>query len=563
MVERGDRPVDDVDAGIRAMTRTRRAVASFAAALLVVASAACSGPSRADPNSPSPSTTERLRAVSLPPLAGMTESVADQLTERQAAVEAERERTSRDDRALAEAYGELGKVLLGARYLDAAEPALRNAATLAPSDQRWPYYLAHLERERGNLAEAATQFERSLELRGADLPTLVWLADAYLTGARLDAAEPLVQRALAADPRSVAALYQAGRLALARNDYRTAVERFESALALDATAAAVHYPLAMAYRGLGDTARAERHLAQRARDNRIVPPADPLMRLVEDSVTGPQALEVRGVEALNRGEWAAAAETFRQATAMAPRSAPLHHRLGTALAMMGRPGEARREFERAIAVSPRYAKAHYSLGLLAEDGGDDDTARVEYAAAVAGAPDYAAARLRLADVLRRGGRLQDALSEYERVAEADPSLSDAVLGRALTLADLGRYGEARDQLSAGMMTFPEHMGFPHALARVLAAAPDDRVRDGRRALALIEGVLQRDKSTNTGEALAMALAELQRFDEAAAVQRDLIAAARQAGDPQLARALGDNLGRYQARRPSRIMWRTDEAGRAR
>ena len=90
-----------------------------------------------------------------------------------------------------------------------------------------------------------------------------------------------------------------------------------------------------------------------------------------------------------------------------------------------------------------------------------------------------------------------------------------------------------------------------------------RAANGRRALALIETVLKTDKSTNAGEALAMALAELGRYEEAAGVQRDLIAAARQAGDQGLARTLGEQLSLYEARQPSRTVWRTDEAGRAR
>ncbi len=543
------------------MTTTRQFVRVSVTAMVVVIATACTKPESRAPKAVD--ADPALRPIALPSLDGMAESVAQQISERHAAVEEQRGRVPPNSLELARAYGELGKVLLGAKYVDAAEPALRNAAALDPADVRWPYYLAHLARERGDLAEAKKQFERALQLRGGDVPTLVWLADVNLTEARLDAAEPLIQRALAAEPRSVAALYQAGRLALARNDYQTAVRRFESALALDMTAAPIHYPLAMAYRGLGDTAGAERHLAHRSRDNRSVPPDDPLMRELEQSVGGPLALEVRGVEALNRHEWVAAADAFRKATAMAPRSAPLHHRLGTALVMMGKADEARREFEAALEISPTYAKAHYSLGLLLEDRGDDEGARAQYAAAVEGAPDYAAARLRLADVLRRGGHLGDALSEYQRASEADPSLSDAILGRALTLADLGRYAEARDQLSAGMTTFPGHTGFPHALARLLAAAPDDHVRDGRRSLALIETVLKTDKSTNAGEALAMALAELRRYEEAAGVQRDLIAAARQAGDANLARMLGENLRLYEARQPSRTLWRTEEAGRAR
>jgi hypothetical protein len=43
-----------------------------------------------------------------------------------------------------------------------------------------------------------------------------------------------------------------------------------------------------------------------------------------------------------------------------------------------------------------------------------------------------------------------------------------------------------------MKEHPEQPVFAHALARLLAAAPDDRVRDGRRALELAEELLWRE-----------------------------------------------------------------------
>ncbi len=537
--------------------RTRACAAALTGALLWAV--ACGSPAP-DRSANTAGDRPALRPVALPPVAGMSESVAEQMQDRYAAVERERTRGPGHDAEYARAYGELGKVLLGASYLDAAEPALLNAAALDPADARWPYYLGHLYRSRGAVRESAQQFDRALQRRPTDVPTLVWLVDALLSEGRTDEAEPLVRRVLNEDATSVAALYQAGRLALARGDHAAAVRQFEAALDGDPAATALHYPLGLAYRGLGDTARAERHLAQRSRENRIVEPTDPLMEEVQHTVAGPLALEVRGVEALNRRDWVSAVEAFRQGTALAPRSASLHHRLGTALAMMGKADDARREFEAAVAVSPGYAKAHYSLGVLLEDRGDEEGALTRYAAAVQSEPDYAQARLRLADVLRRRDRLADALTEYERVMNTDPTLSDAMLGRAITLVRMRRYPEAREQLLEGMKVYPAHIGFPHALARLLAAAPDDSVRDGRRALALAEQVLKAEQSTDVGETLGMALAEVGRFEEAAAVQRDLIAAAQQAGRSDLAARLQDNLRLYGARQASRTPWRSEDVG---
>ena len=538
--------------------RTRACAAALSGVL--ACAIACGSPSRDGDTSSAATERPALRPVALPPVAGMSESVAEQMQDRYAAVEREGARAPGHDAEYARAYGELGKVLLGAAYLDAAEPAFLNAAALDPADRRWPYFLGHVYRSKGAVRESAQQFDRALERQPADVPTLVWLVDALLSESRTDEAEPLVRRALNEDSTSAAALYQAGRLALARGDHAAAVRQFEAALGRDPGATAIHYPLGLAYRGLGDTTRAERHLAQRSRENRIVEPIDPLLDEVKETVAGPLALEVRGVEALNRRDWVSAVDAFRQGTALAPRSAPLHHRLGTALAMMGKADEARREFETAVEVSPGYAKAHYSLGVLLEDRGDEEGAIARYALAVQSEPDYAQARLRLADVLRRRNRLQDALTEYERVMNADPTASEAMLGRAITLVRMSRYREARDQLLEGMKFYPAHTGFPHALARLLAAAPDDSVRDGRRALALAEQALKTNQSTDVGETLGMALAEVGRFEEAAAVQRDLIAAARQARRPDLAVTLQENLRLFEARQASRTPWRSEDVG---
>ena len=63
----------------------------------------------------------------------------------------------------------------------------------------------------------------------------------------------------------------------------------------------------------------------------------------------------------------------------------------------------------------------------------------------------------------------------------------------MALVRLRRYREARDRLADAMNIYPDQPGFAHALARVLAAAPDDGVRDGRRALALVQTLLKHSR----------------------------------------------------------------------
>ena len=67
----------------------------------------------------------------------------------------------------------------------------------------------------------------------------------------------------------------------------------------------------MAYRGLGDLARAEAHLKLQGKDDPR--PADPLMGEIDTLVQTPEAYNVRGGQALDAGQWAQAAEYFRKA----------------------------------------------------------------------------------------------------------------------------------------------------------------------------------------------------------------------------------------------------------
>ena len=156
------------------------------------------------------------------------------------------------------------------------------------------------------------------------------------------------------------------------------------------------------------------------------------------------------------------------------------------------------------------------------------------------------------------GRPNEALAEYDQVIAADARSPEARFGYAMTLVLLGRYQEARDRLEAGIASHPDQAMFRKALARLLAAAPDARARDGQRALALVQELLAQERSFDLGEAMAMALAEVGRYAEAASWQREVISMAAQAGRNDLVQLMAGNLRLYERGEPSRTPWRDDE-----
>jgi tetratricopeptide (TPR) repeat protein len=496
-----------------------------------------------------------LQPVSLPDVSTLEGPARSQMEARQAALQAALSNRA-SDRDLAREYGETGKLLMAATDLERAEPCLRNAQALAPADPRWPYYLGHVYRVRGPLQKAIESFEHVLRLRPDDFAALVWLAEMHLSEGRADAAAPLFAKALARDSGSPAALFGAGRAALAARDYAAAATYLEQALVREPRATAAHYPLAMAYRSLGDVAKAEAHLKLQGKDDPR--PPDPLMGEIDTLIQTPEAYNVRGGQALDAGQWAQAVENFRKGLDLDPADVSLRHRLGTALAQMGDTAGAAAQFEEVIRRDPGHARAHFSLGVLLNDHGQYDEAIARFSSALQYEPGYVQARVQLAGALARAGRPGEAVAEYARALEADPSQSEALYGRGMAFVRLRRYREARDSFADGAARFPDQPLFKLALARLLAAAPDDQLRDGRRAMAIVDELMKGPQTIELAETAAMGLAEVGRFDQAVEAQRSVLAAARSNSLEPVARRAAENLALYEKRQASRRPFSDDE-----
>jgi tetratricopeptide (TPR) repeat protein len=528
-------------------TLSHRARSAMVVATLLFLIAACA-PSGRRP---------ALRDVPLPNVASAAAPVQDQLRQEHAALRRAVADSSLSNDALAAVYGRMGTLFLAAEFFGAAEAAFANAQTLQPADRRWPYYLGHVFRSENDTARAVAAFEQSLQLAPDDVPTMVWLAELRLAGGQAAAAKVHLTKARGLAAREPAVLYGLGRVALETQDYAQAVAYLEDALTLAPGASRVRYPLALAYRGLGDRAKAEAQLRQRGETD--LPPTDPLMAELGGLLQNAAAFETRGAQAMADRQWPEAVTSLKKAVELSPANAFNRLNLGTSLYMTGDRAAALESFREAVRLSPDLAKAHFAIGVLMEVEGKDADAIAAFNQAVSADAGYNEARLGLANALRRTGRTVDALPHYEAILRADPGSSQALFGQAIALVRLGRHAEARDRLEAGAKSFPDQPGFAHALARLLAAAPESRLRDGARALSIMEGLLKTQPQTQPmAETTAMALAELGRFDEAIEWQRNAIAAATQGSRADLASKLAVNLRRYQNRQACRVPWTEDD-----
>ena len=440
--------------------RRRRIGAGFLACVVALAAGCAAAPEESALVSPLSGDGRAMRAggprqpIALPDLSGVAVSVQRQVRERHARLAAKLAEAGAPPVELADAFGDLGLVLMAAEYHEAAADCFGSAMDLAPDDVRWPYYLGHLRAVEGDRAAAAGFFARAHELRPTDLAALVRLGDTLLDQNRPDAAEEAFMLALTLDAGLAPALAGMGRAALAKGEAARAADYLTRALSADERATSLHYPLAMAYRQLGDLGAAEAHL--RRRGGGVVGVPDPLMDAYSEVLESALTYETRGMRALQSEEPAAAEDLFRRGLELAPDDPALRHRLGTALMMAGDPGGAVEQFEETIRRSPEFARAHFGLGMVAMLDGRYAEAAERFGDAVEHQPDYLEARFGLADALRVTGRPEAALAHYRQVVVADPRFADAWTGYVTALAGLGRAEEARERLGEALSILPGH-----------------------------------------------------------------------------------------------------------
>ncbi len=514
-----------------------RQVTALAAAAVWLASAVGATPTTGAP-------AMELR-VPRPDLSAMDEVVRDQIETGQERLSAmvEAWRPGEPAGHLADGFGRLGQLFHAFRRLDAAETCYGNAQRLAPEDYRWAHYLGLVRNAKGALDAAAGDYARALELKPGDLPTLIRLGTVLLELGRPRDAEPLFARALEQSPEAAAAAhFGLGKVAVAGGDHAAAIRRFEQALAAEPGASEIHYPLAQAYRKLGDLDKAREHLGQRG----------------EGEVHYPDPLGSRVLRLARAAAFEIVLSLAREAG-----SVPEEEFLGFALSQFGDVKGTIEELEQGLLLEqysgtrsdPRHlARIHYVLGgLLVNDDRDAD-AIDHYRRAVELDPSLVDTRVKLGNALARAERFEDAMAAYGAVLASHPDHPAALLKQAATLMSLERDAEAAPLLEKLLALEPEHSEAMVRLAAIFERRGEiDRAIDLQRRASRLD--LRLPEAVQVRYQLAGSLRRRGALEEALAEYRWIVEADRDfiPGLSALARLLGQ-LGRFDESAEKHAEW---------
>ena len=292
----------------------------------------------------------------------------------------------------AEAHAERAQRFYETGQWHKALAALQHALDVNPAQSDWHYGLGLTLEAMGRHDEAATAFERVLELRGDDVEALLSLASNLTQADRPADALPLLERVNEIDPDL-------------ERGYCLRIE---------------------AYAALGDHENAEQmfYLARQ-----VVDECPACYDFIAHSLTA-------------RGDWYKAIWCWHQTARLDPEYPGIYANLAKVHWRRGRYLRAQRLFVRQLKQDPGDIQTLLDWGRMLMEMGQSAQAGEKYRRALELDGKTAEARLHLGELDLRSGRLDDAMDKFEAACRLDPELPGAHLGMAVVFHQRRQNGKA-------------------------------------------------------------------------------------------------------------------------
>jgi tetratricopeptide (TPR) repeat protein len=462
-----------------------------------------------------------------------------------------------DPDALASAYGRLGALLLLLEVEAQADACLRNAMVLQPDAFRWPYYAGYLAMLAGNLDPAVDYLETARAI-DPDYPALyLRLGKVRFDRGELAAARAALERVQGVPELASPANYYLGQIALQERRNSDAIRLLEAALVANPDASEVHYPLAQAYRAVGDNAQARDHLARF--QLRSVAIADPLVDALQAASRRSVPAFQRAIHAVQNGDYAAAVDEFAAGLEADPNNAAARISYARVLYLEQQRDAAAEQLQRALDLEPENPLGYFLQAVMRQQQADSAAAEALYARALERDPRHGGALFHLANLHFSAGRYAQAATAYRQVLAADAAVAPA---RLLALVAERRAGTDEADTVAALEALidaqPRDNQLRYALARLLAAADDAALRDPPQALRIAADLMLQQPIAPHQGLLALAQAAAGRFDDAIETERRLLAMPEWMLPPPARDQARRELAAYTARELPLPAWPVDD-----
>ena len=334
-----------------------------------------------------------------------------------------------------------------------------------PEEGRWPYYLAHLYRDAGDIGETTLLLQQTTGHSPDYSPAWLQLGDIALKAGKFATARSCYERRLKLEPTDPYA-----RLGLARIDLQTdRIPEGKTAL-LELVAdhplfASAHNLLSRLYRDAGQENLAEDHRWLGYKSGRFATAEDPWMRELHAWCVNPQLLFVIGMVDFQTNRGDRGRTEYERAVAVDPEDPGNHELLGDYYRKLNEPELAlaslrqsislaefqgltppllslvnlaaiereqgnfessRRIAEAGIQAHPRSPELRVELGLTSEALQNFNEAVEAYEQALALSPHDTAAHFHLGELQLRGDQFDDAMASFAASLVQQPTFAPAL-----------------------------------------------------------------------------------------------------------------------------------------
>ncbi|MBN2296725.1 MAG: tetratricopeptide repeat protein [Pirellulales bacterium] len=220
---------------------------------------------------------------------------------------------------------------------------------------------------------------------------------------------------------------------------------------------------------------------------------------------------------------------------------------------MNMPEKAMADVNRVLELEPKQAKARQFRAILLARAGKMDEVETELKTILKKEPDNLAVQLQLGMIYGMQNKLQKSIEVYSNILAKNPNNVDSLVSRASAYLSLGDHAKSIADYEKALKLVPEHSGMLNNFAWVLATSPEDKLRDGKRAIELAKKAceLTEYKQAHILSTLAAAYAESGNFKEALKWSKKAVELGNTDKNKEIQEALAKELKSYEKGKPWR------------
>ena len=352
-----------------------------------------------------------------------------------------------------DSLAELSSLYHANGYINRAWQNYRILIELDEKNPLWPYRLATIVSNFGQLSDSIALYGKAIELDPEYTPSRIHLGDTLLKLNRYDQAKSAYQSAYDRDSSNPFALFGLARVALAQNDIKTAQRLLESARRSNKRIGGDL--LADIYETMGETSKARALLNDVTWSSHIDTPDPWIDDLVSDCFDSFE-VAMAGGRAGRAGNTAKAIELLRKAISLDPLDQNAHNHLAETYVAQGDLNRARLAYEACIKVSPTFDRGWAGLISVELKSGNQARAAELIEQAIAKCPESYVINNYKGEALIDGNRSREAIPYFQTTIRVAPEKAVGYNYLARAYLNIRENRKALEQLQKALKAEPSN-----------------------------------------------------------------------------------------------------------